>query len=182
MTTVSPYSSLSNRLSERTKRTVMDKVRALWKERKLNETYCGEALHQASYLHNHLTSRAMKFRTAHAVLIGVVSDNSKIRTFGYAACLHHQNATRRSKLSDPADLGVYLDNRNCLYITHLWWQNRLVESRPVSFGKDTFPRQEPQDTNECRLYVNDDKTSKDKQHPATFQTTLVQTLVERRAI
>lgn len=67
---------------------LMDKVRVLLKEGQLEGRYWGEALLHAAFLHNCLTSTALKFKTLLETLLGELMKNLSIRTFACAAYLH----------------------------------------------------------------------------------------------
>lgn len=140
MTTSAPYSPQSSGMAERINTTLMKKVWVLLRKSRFNTRCWGEALLHAEYLHNRLTSPALRFKPPHESMFAEAPDNSSIRTFRYMAYLHQHRPSRSSAFADHKVLVVYLVIRNGLHKAHLRKQYRLVESRHVSFDKGKFPR------------------------------------------
>lgn len=137
----SSYSPQSNGLSQRTNRALLHKFWSVLKELTLNHRYWSEAIKHAAYLHNRATQTALQKRRPWKMLFGKLPNNSSIREFDCAAYLQLPNATRNKKLSDHAELGIYLRNRNRLFWVYALRTTRVMETKHVSFDWGRYPRQ-----------------------------------------
>lgn len=145
LTTSSLYSPQSNGVSERKNWLLLIKARALLKERQLNGRYWGKALLHAAFLHNSLTSLALKFKTLLKSLLGALPYNSKKKTFGCATYSSQPSSTIQSNLEDHSKSGIYLGTRNGHFGTHVWRENMSVVSKHASFDERFFPRRKLED-------------------------------------
>jgi transposase InsO family protein len=99
-----PYSPESNGVAERLNRTIMTKVRAIFKDSGL-PAYLWEPLAAtAAYLHNRSPCRAISFLTPHEKFFGKKPSLSHIRIPGCKAYVHVPKEKRQGKLADRARL------------------------------------------------------------------------------
>lgn len=68
----------------------------------------GEELNRADRLQDCMISSAMKNITSHDSLLGITPNKSRVRAFGCTAYMHMDKEVRTLKLSDQAQLEVYL--------------------------------------------------------------------------
>lgn len=75
------------------------------------------------------------------MLLDNLPNNSSIRKFGCATYLHIHKERLTSMVADHAQLGIHLGNRYECFRIDLWKQNRVVQTKHVSFDETWYPRQ-----------------------------------------
>lgn len=105
LTTLSPYILEFIRRPERMKHTILDKVLALLKKSVIERSYWGETVTHAAYLQIGVCNPALEEKTPNEVLLRQALNNTAIRKFGCAACVHVHEVTSSSKLENNVQLG-----------------------------------------------------------------------------
>lgn len=107
-TTSSPYTLQSNELAERTNRKLVDKARTLVKHAALPDGFGGEVLDHVANLHTRTATLLLHMKTIVKLLLGKISNISKLWTFGCTAYVHGHNEDRKGKLVNRWAEDIYI--------------------------------------------------------------------------
>jgi hypothetical protein len=135
-----PYTSPQNGKVERIIRSINNVIRTLLIQTSIPRRYWAEGLHTATYLLNHLPTKAIQVACPHIVLFGSAPSYEHLRVFG-CACYPNTVATTPHKLAPRSTrcffLGYSSDHKGyrCLDLS----TNCLIVSQHVVFVKDNFP-------------------------------------------
>jgi hypothetical protein len=135
-----PYTSPQNGKAEHIIRSINNAICTLLNQASLPGRYWAEGLHTATYLLNHLSTKAIQAACPHIALFGSAPSYEHLRVFG---CAYYPNtaATAPHKLAPHFTRCVFLgyssDHKGyrCLDLS----TNLLIVSRHVAFDEDTFP-------------------------------------------
>jgi hypothetical protein len=135
-----PYTSPQNGKAERIIRSINNVIRTFLIQASLHGRYWVERLHIATYLPNHLPTKAVQVACPHIALFGSVPSYEHLQIFG-CACYPNTAATAPHKLAPRSTRCIFLyyssDHKRyrCLDLS----TNRLIVSRHVVFYDDNFP-------------------------------------------
>jgi hypothetical protein len=135
-----PYTSPQNGKAKHIIRSINNAICTLLNQASLPGRYWAEGLHTATYLLNHLSTKAIQAACPHIALFGSSPSYEHLRVFG---CAYYPNtaATAPHKLAPHFTRCVFLgyssDHKGYRYLDLS--TNRLIVSRHVAFDEDTFP-------------------------------------------
>jgi hypothetical protein len=121
-------------------RTITNMIRCLLFQASLLARYWVEALHTATQLLNHLSSKAVSHPTPYFALYDTTPSYAHLRVFG-CACYPNTSATDTHKLSPRSTRCLFLGyspghkGYRCLKLT----SHRIIISCHVVFDEDVFP-------------------------------------------
>lgn len=133
--TTAPYTPEQNGRAERLNRTLLERVRTLLVESKLDRSLWAEALHTVNYLRNRSPATG-RTRTPFELLYGSVPDVSHLRVFGCTA-YPHVPKIHRSKLDPVSVKGVFVgyEAASKAYRVYLPDLKKIVVSASVTFNE-----------------------------------------------
>lgn len=113
--TSSVYAPNSNVLTERINKTLLQKERAMMRDRSVRSLVSVEAISYASELQNYTAKTELNMKTATKALMGNSPKNWKLRTFGCAAFLHSAQGRWARKLHDRAEKDIHMSTRHGIH-------------------------------------------------------------------
>jgi hypothetical protein len=153
-----PYTSPQNGKVKRIIRTINNMLCSLLFQASIPARYWVEGLHTATYLLNHLPTKAISTTSPYFALYGVAPSYEHLRVFG-CACYPNLSAKTAHKLAPRSTRCIFLrystDHKGyrCLDLT----TNNIVISRHVVFDEADFPfSASPRLTNDLDILLQDD--------------------------
>ena len=129
-----PYTPQQNGVAERVNRTLLNSVRAMLHDSRLDASFWDEALGTAVYVHNRVPTRALGGITPHRAWTGKKPRIGHIRAFG-CLCFAHVPKVERMKLAPRARKCVLVGYEHDMRAYRLWdvEAKAIIVSRDVDF-------------------------------------------------
>ncbi|CAD6956230.1 unnamed protein product [Tilletia controversa] len=137
-----PYSSIQNGIAERMNRTIQDKARAMLHAAGTSHEYWPSAMQAASYLVNHLPTKALGGKIPEERWEGQKIDMSHLRVWGCVAWIKiHDQQRSEGKLSARGLRGMFIgyagDRKAWTILTPSHPTKKVHYSRDVRFDEGT---------------------------------------------
>lgn len=133
LTTSSVYTPQSNGLAERMNRTLLNTLRSMLAEARIDNRFWGETAVHVAELQNLTVTPVLNMRTPIEAIIGHAFDNSKLRTFGWAAYIDKHKERRAGKPDNRSELSGYLSTAYGQYRIY------MPMTRTVGTSKRVYP-------------------------------------------
>jgi hypothetical protein len=153
-----PYTSPRNGKAERILHTINNMLRSLFFQSSIQVRYLVEGLHTATYLLNHLSTKAISMTSPYFTLHGVAPSYEHLHVFS-CACYLNLSTKATHKLAPWSTkcifLGYSTDHKGyrCLDLT----TNNIIVSQHVVFDEADFPfSASPRLTNDLDIFLQDD--------------------------
>ncbi|KAE8218105.1 hypothetical protein CF319_g7952 [Tilletia indica] len=137
-----PYTSIQNGIAERMNRTIQDKARAIMHASGVVSGMWPSAMHAASYIINHLPTKALGGKIPQERWEGKEVDISHFRVWGCVAWIKvHDQQRTNGKLSDRGLRGMFIgyaeDRKAWMILTPSHPTKKIHYSRDVRFDEGT---------------------------------------------
>ncbi|KAF4310846.1 Integrase catalytic core [Botryosphaeria dothidea] len=131
-----PYTPAQNGHAERTGQSIIVKARAMRIGANLPEHLWPETVLAATYIHNRIPSKVLKWKTPFELAHGIKPNVAHMRVYGCKAYALSKTIPRSNKLQERALVG-YLVGYDSTNIYRIWYPpgDRIIRSRDVSFNE-----------------------------------------------